>query len=43
MIAYNSLISCLCRDGMVDEAIELLVDMEMESSECKPSVVRLFM
>ena len=24
---------------MVDEAIELLVDMEMESSECKPSVV----
>ncbi|KAH1196068.1 Pentatricopeptide repeat-containing protein, chloroplastic [Glycine max] len=26
-------------DGMVDEAIELLVDMEMESSECKPSVV----
>ncbi|GLT68460.1 hypothetical protein SLA2020_406860 [Shorea laevis] len=36
-ITYNSLISCLCRDGMVDDAIGLLVDME--SSGFKPTVI----
>ncbi|KAK9042074.1 hypothetical protein V6N11_017154 [Hibiscus sabdariffa] len=36
-ITYNSLVSCLCRDGMVDEAIELLVDMGR--SRIQPTVI----
>ncbi|KAM2469089.1 hypothetical protein PS1_010704 [Malus domestica] len=36
-ITYNSLISCLCRDRMVNEAIGLLVDME--SGGFQPTVI----
>jgi pentatricopeptide repeat protein len=37
VITYNSLISCLCRDGMVDEAIGLLADML--SGRFQPNIV----